>query len=225
MTRRGGGTWTVKKTRPCGLSAMPLLPMRRCFSNRSLSGSPATSAPLTRRWEPLATSVTTIAARRAARSLLSADKMASFTCASLDLARASLDLLQIDPEGAAAGEAHLPGSLVGDAEFERLGRAVLDHVERFRHHRAFDAAARDRAQEVALIVDDQVGADRPRRRAPGLHHGGERHTAPRLAPVLGRLENIFVPRERAHGCLSIMSAVASYRHCRLIWVLQTLSRA
>src|SRR3984893_8744382 len=189
---------------------MPLLPVRRCFSSRSLSVSPATSAALTRCWLPLATSVTTIAARRAARSLLSADKMASFTGASRELAvRVSFDLLQIDPDGAAAGEPHLPGGLVGDAEFERLGLAVLDHVERFRHHRALHTAARDRAQEVALIVDDQVGADRPRRRAPGLHHGGERHTAPRLAPILGRLADIFVPRECAHGCLSIMSAVAS----------------
>src|ERR1700681_2979750 len=141
---------------------MPLLPMRRCFSRRSCSGSPATSARLTRRCAPLATSVTTIAARRAARSLLSVDKMASFTFASRKSAspdcasRASLDLLQIDPDGAAAGEPDLPGGLVGDAELERLGRAALDHVERLRHHRAFDAAARDRAQEIALIVDDEV---------------------------------------------------------------------
>src|SRR5258708_2644102 len=187
---------------------MPLLPMRRCFSKSSWSGSPATSERLTRRCAPLATSVTTMAARRAARSLLSVVKMASFTCASRKWAsgdcdaRASLDLLQIDPDGAAAGEPDLPGGLVGDAEFERLGRARLDHVERFGHHRAFHAAARDRAQEIALVVDDQVRADRPRRRAPGLHHGGERHAAPGLAPVLGGFEDVFVAGECAHGCLS-----------------------
>src|SRR5579863_4113819 len=195
---------------------MPLLPERRCFSNSSLSGSPATSAPLTRRCAPLSTSVTTIAARRAARSALSADRMASFTCASLEYAsrksaaRVSLDLLQIDPDGAAAGEPHLPGGLVGDAELQRLGLAVLDHLERLRHHRAFDAAPRDRAQEIALIVDAQVGADRPRRRAPGFHHGGKRHAAPRVTPVLGRLEDIFVARQRAHGCLSVVDCSSHY---------------
>src|ERR1700730_11491195 len=123
---------------------MPLLPMRRCFSRRSCSGSPATSARLTRRCAPLATSVTTMAARRAMRSLLSAESRASFTCASWECgsqetaARVSLDLLQIDPDGAAAGEPHLPGSLVGDAEFERLVPAVLYHVAGVRQHRAFD---------------------------------------------------------------------------------------
>ncbi len=57
---------------------MPLLPLRICFSNRSFSGSPATSAPLTSRCSPLATSVTTIAARRLARSVLRAERMESF---------------------------------------------------------------------------------------------------------------------------------------------------
>src|SRR5580704_16279632 len=199
---------------------MPLLPIRRCFSSTSLSGSPPTSARLTSRCAPLATSVTTMAARRAARSLLSVVKMASFTSASRKLAspecdaRPLLDLLQIDPDGAAAGEPDLPGGLVGDAEFERLGFALLDHVERFGHHRALHAAARDRAQEIALVVDDQVRADRPRRRAPGLHHGGERHPAPGVAPVLGGFEDVFVAGERAHGGLQIKSLViALYRNC------------
>src|SRR5260370_4395265 len=180
---------------------MPLLPMRRCFSNKSLSGSRATSAPLTRRWVPLATSVTTIAARRAARSSLRATRMASFTSASPDGAvrEFSLDLPQIDRDGAAAGEPHLPGGLVGDAEFERLGLAVFDHVEGFRHHRAFDAAARDRAQEVALIIDDQVRTDRPRRRAPGLHHGANPHPPPALPPSPAPLRISSSPPRRVLG--------------------------
>ena len=70
---------------------------------------------------------------------------------------------------------------------------------RLGHHRALDAAARHRAQEIALVVDHQIGADRPRRRAPGLDHGGERHAAACLAPVLGRLQDVFVARERLHA--------------------------
>src|ERR1700712_828988 len=109
-----------------------------------------------------------MAACRAARSALSADRMASFTCASRDDPHEfvprrsrlrSLDLLQIDPDGAAAGEPDLPGGLVGDPELDRPGLAVRDHIERLGHHGTLDAAARDRAQEIALVIYDQVGAD------------------------------------------------------------------
>src|SRR5258705_198718 len=33
------------------------------------------------------------------------------------------------------------------------------------------------------------------RRAPGLHHGGERHALAGFAPVLGRLQNVLVARQ------------------------------
>src|SRR5262245_51029329 len=110
-----------------------------------------------------------------------------------------LHLLHIDPDRAAAGEPDLPGGLVGDAEFERLGLAALDHVERLGDHRALDTAAGDRAEEIALVVDDQVRADRPRRRAPGLHDGGERHALAGLTPVLGGFEDIVIGCEGCHG--------------------------
>ena len=48
------------------------------------------------------------------------------------------------------------------------------------------------SEEIALVVDDEVRADRPRRRAPGLDHRGERDAAPGLAPVLGGFEDVFV---------------------------------
>src|SRR5262249_20685826 len=67
-----------------------------------------------------------------------------------------LHLLHIDADSAATGEPDLPGSLVGDAEFERLRLAALDYVERLGHHRTLDAAAGDAAEEIALIVDHQV---------------------------------------------------------------------
>src|SRR5262249_27291972 len=79
-----------------------------------------------------------------------------------------------------------------NAELQGLRLAAFDHIDRLGHHRAFDAAARDRAQEIALVVDHQIGADRPRRRAPGLDHGRKGHAAPRALPVLGRFEDVFV---------------------------------
>src|SRR5690348_1411726 len=137
MTSWDGGTCTVRKNLPAGVSTMALLPRRICFSMSSFSGSRATSAVLTRRCAPLVTSVTTTAARRAARSALSALRMSSFmTTLPPPLppcgrgsrvgyehaARACplLHLLHIDADGAAAGEPHLPRGLVGNAEFERL---------------------------------------------------------------------------------------------------------
>src|SRR5215475_3472859 len=133
MTSCGGGTCTVRKTLPCGVSSGPLLPLRMCLSMSAASGSRPTSAPLTRRCSPVASLVTTTTARRAARSLFSALRMSSFT---------SVHLFHVDPDGAAAGEPDLPGGLVGDAEFQRLGLAALDHIERLGHDRALDATAR-----------------------------------------------------------------------------------
>ena len=77
MTSLGGGTCTVKNDLPCGVSSMPLLPLRRCFSRRLLSGSAATSFAFTSRCVPPSISVTTIAARRAARSVFSVERMSS----------------------------------------------------------------------------------------------------------------------------------------------------
>src|SRR6185369_7394758 len=74
---------------------------------------------------------------------------------------ALVELLDVDADRSAARQPDLPGRLVGDAELERLRLAAFDHVDRFGHDRALDTAARDRAQEVALVVDDEVGADRP----------------------------------------------------------------
>src|SRR6516162_7143042 len=104
-------------------------------------------------------------------------------------------LLHIDADGAAAGQPDLPCGLVGDTEFERLRLAALDHVERFGHHRALDAAARNAAEEIALIVDHQIRTHRPRRRAPGLDHGCERDPASLRPPILRRSQDVFIARE------------------------------
>src|SRR5215470_15729404 len=204
MTRRGDGTWTVRNTLPCGVSAGPLLPLRSRCSSTSLSGSAATSACLTARCSPVASLVTTISARRAARSALMVRRMSSFI--------ALVDLLHVDADGAAAGQPDLPSGLVGDAEFERGRLAAFDHVDSFGNHRAFDAATRHRAEEIALVVDHEVGADRPRRRAPGLDHGRKRDPAAFLAPVLGCFQDVFVTRQHETFSLILLSGSDGESH-------------
>src|SRR5690606_35506567 len=81
--------------------------------------------------------------------------------------------------------------------------ARLDHVEGLSDHRALDAAARDRALEIALAVDHQMTADRAWRRTPGLDHGCERHLAALLAPGLGERQHILLRRlDRPHRAVS-----------------------
>jgi hypothetical protein len=73
MTSFGGGTCTVRKTLPSGVSSMPLLPERGAFSSIvGFSGSPPMSAAFTSRCSPLSWLVTTMtrAARGALRSAL-----------------------------------------------------------------------------------------------------------------------------------------------------------
>src|SRR4029077_19143838 len=95
----------------------------------------------------------------------------------------------------AAGQSDIPGGLVGDAELQHSGLARRDHVQRLGDDRALDAAAGDRPQERAVIVDDEAGARGPRRRAPGLNHRGQRHAVTGLLPVLGGFQDILVAVE------------------------------
>src|SRR5258707_784878 len=174
MTSFGDGTWTVRNTLLSGVSSTPLLAERRCFSRNSLSGSLRMSANRTSRCAPLSWLVTTMTARRAVRS--------SFSVLRMSRRKGLLHLLDEHLDLAAAGQPDLPGGLVGDAELQGPRLAALDHVDGFGHHRALDAAARHRAQKVALVVDHQIRADRPGRRAPGLDHGRDPDAAPGLLP-------------------------------------------
>ena len=72
----------------------------------------------------------------------------------------------------------------------RLARG--DDVDRLGHHLALDAAARYRADEIALAVDRQLAADRLRRRAPGLDDGRERHLAALVQPAAACSQNRMV---------------------------------
>src|SRR5215211_4124537 len=234
---RGGGTYTVRNTRPCGVSTMPLLPLRsRCCSS-SLSGSFATSAALTNRCSPESIAVTTIAARRAARSVFNPERISRRMRSSLPFrggwqgaksaepggvaigsisptpARFArrpspasregenrpfahlIHFFDQHPDSAAAGEANLPGGLVGNAEFQQLRLSALDHVHRLGNHRAFDAAAGNRTEKITGLVDNQVRADRPWRGAPGLHDRRKRDVLAFAPPVLGGFENVFIARQ------------------------------
>ncbi len=96
-------------------------------------------------------------------------------------------LLDIHANFAAAGKADPPCSFIGNAELERLRLAAFDHVDGLRHNRAFDAATGHRAEEIALIVNDEVGADGAWGRAPGFHDGRERYAAAGSPPVSAAL--------------------------------------
>src|SRR3954451_8315818 len=147
MTSCGDGTCTVRNSLPCGVSSIALLPLRMRFSSVAASGSRAMSAALTRRCSPLATSVTTTTARRAARSTLRVRSRSSFK---------SAHLFHVDPNGAAAGQPDIPRGLVGDAELQNFRLAAVDHVDRLGDHRAFHAAAGHAAEKIALIVDHEI---------------------------------------------------------------------
>src|SRR6202022_3905470 len=101
---------------------------------------------------------------------------------------------------AAAGEADLPGLVIGDAEIQEARLAVADHFQRLGYDRPFDAAARDRADHGTLVVDRELGADRPGRGTPGGDNCRQRHTRARLAPTRRLIEDF---RRIAHAALSI----------------------
>src|SRR5262249_51942876 len=111
-------------------------------------------------------------------------------------------LLHIDANRAAAGKPDLPGGFVGDAEFQRLGLAAFDDVDCLGDHRALDATAGHAAEKIALIVDHQVRAHRPRRRTLGFDHRRQRHLAALLSPILRSLEDVLV------GCQHVVSPVS-----------------
>src|SRR6185312_1982913 len=106
--------------------------------------------------------------------------------------RASFDAFHKNLDLAAASEPDLPGLLVADAEGEEPRLAVLDSALRLADDRAFDAAARDRAQKRAVLIDDELRADRPRRRAPGGDHCRQRHALAGGSPFARLVENLLI---------------------------------
>ena len=96
------------------------------------------------------------------------DKHARISCGTLGiegcekLRLVRVKSFYIDSNSAATGEAGAPGRLVGDTEFKHAASPCPDHIECFGDDIAFDAAARDRAKEIAIPIDDKMAADRTR---------------------------------------------------------------
>src|SRR5262249_27090105 len=111
----------------------------------------------------------------------------------------SFDALDENLDLAAAGEPDFPGLVVADPEIEEPRLAVSDHFERLIDHRTFDAAARDRADHRAFVVNRELGADRARRGTPGGDDRRQCHARSRLAPPRRLLKDF---RGIAHAALS-----------------------
>jgi hypothetical protein len=96
---------------------------------------------------------------------------------------------------AAAREAHLERLLVGDPVGLQARLAAREHLARLAVHRRLDAAAGDRADDVAALGDGQHGPGVARRGALGADDGGDRDGRALGGPALERLED--VPHERS----------------------------
>ena len=105
---------------------------------------------------------------------------------------ATADRLDHHPDPPAAGEPDREGLGVAHPVLEQPRAAVLQRLQRLRHHRALDAAAGDRARDLGLAADRELRAGRPRRRAPGLDHRRQRRPLGPSAPVERRLRNPVV---------------------------------
>src|SRR5882757_7852165 len=110
----------------------------------------------------------------------------------------SVHLFDEDLDLAAAGEAHVPGLLVSDAEIQEPRLAVGDGGQRLLHDGALDAAAGHRTDHGAGVVDAELAADRARRGPPGGDHGRNGHALAGGFPLTDLVENI---KRVAHGLL------------------------
>jgi hypothetical protein len=104
----------------------------------------------------------------------------------------TLGRVALDPNRdlAAAGQADVPRFAVVDAE---LSEAWLGSGEDFLgdlHHRALDAAAGHRADDLASVLDRHLRSDRLRRRALRVDHRREGDATAVLAPELDRLSDV-----------------------------------
>src|SRR5579859_222853 len=201
--RRRGGFQTSTNNLPCGASIVWLrssITARLMAARSSLPSlrSPSAMPSPNNTCAPLASAVTRTVVRPACCSASRRSSRSIFTL------RPSRQPLDEDLHLAAAGEADVPGLLVGHAEIEQLRLARADGVECALDYGAFDAAAGDGADEAALVVDRQLGADRPGRGAPGGDDGGERHAAPGPVP-LGRFAQDLVGI--AHGGRFLQAAL------------------
>ena len=103
----------------------------------------------------------------------------------------SVDRLDEDLDRAAAGQPDVPGHLVGDAVADQLRLAGAQHLLRLLEDGGLDAAAADRAGEIAGVGDGHRRADRARRGAFDLDDGGDRDLLPGGAPGVDLGQKVF----------------------------------
>src|SRR5262249_8719010 len=201
MNMRRGGLKAWTKTGPASVSIVWLLSSRcarRAAARRvSVSArSPSALSPSMKAWRPSLSAVATTTARFAARADWRASKTNRFIsnpAQSFCLLRSGPFSIQLFHEHlhlAAAGQAHFPRLLVGDAEIEQTRFAVGDDFLRLEHDGALDAAAGDRAFHLLLVADHQLAADRARRGAPRGDDGCDRDAFARVPPGAGGCEHV-----------------------------------
>ncbi len=91
----------------------------------------------------------------------------------------------------AAGQTNSKGLIIRDAKLQHLRLARLHSLHSLDNHRAFDAAARDRALHLTIARDNQLAAHRPRSRAPCLHHGGKGRAFACAIPIQRQFRHVF----------------------------------
>ena len=112
------------------------------------------------------------------------------------------ELLDEDVDLAAAGQADAERHLVGDPVGEQPWRTAPKNLLGGEHDIALDTAAGDRPFEIAAVADEQLRADRTRRRFPRRHDRGDSHLAPHLAPTHGPLQRLVHRNQSSSGALS-----------------------
>ena len=90
----------------------------------------------------------------------------------------------------AAGQPDGKGIIVTDAKFQQARLAVFHGLLRLDDHRAFDAAARHRSLDPAVLCDGKLATDAARGAAPCLNHRGKRNRFAILAPAQGRFRAV-----------------------------------
>ncbi len=84
-----------------------------------------------------------------------------------------------------------------------FGCAGGDDFGRLGDDFGLDAAPRHRAEKIPLGIDQELAADRLRRRAPGLNDGGKRHAAALAEPIerLRQDERVWGSHGKWRRCL------------------------
>ena len=105
----------------------------------------------------------------------------------------------VDPhvDLAPAWKAHAECEVVRDAERQQARWLAAEDLPRRVDHLALDAAARDRAGELAALGDSEFRADWPRGGPPGRDDARERHALTARAPT------IQVVRQLPHGAIVV----------------------